>query len=311
MDEDKVIASYRVAEYVSRSSDGAPLCWPLFPELVEGRVAFSTPYVMPTKANNARREPRVAVLFSDPTASGGSDADPLVLLQGRAEVLDSDWQHNADRYVDQILRLGFGPGSGRILLRTPGLRQFAVGYLTRTWIEIRPEHIVSWARNGPVPPELQAVKPAGHQTGPSIDIPAPVGEWARRYPRPPVLAFIAANGYPAAIRAAAQLGKDRIEFSTAVPATPGAPACLTFHKVRGNHRSSSSFMIRGHFDEAGRLVPERIVGNTGTGRDRLTGTPELYRQVFFMGQKLRAQARRQGRPVPRVRRAQVPLPGSS
>ena len=44
MDENEVIASYRVAEYASRSSNGAPLCWPPFPELIEGKVAFSTPY---------------------------------------------------------------------------------------------------------------------------------------------------------------------------------------------------------------------------------------------------------------------------
>lgn len=44
VDENEVIASYRVAEYASRSSNGAPLCWPPFPELIEGKVAFSTPY---------------------------------------------------------------------------------------------------------------------------------------------------------------------------------------------------------------------------------------------------------------------------
>lgn len=308
MDESEVISSYRVAEYISRTGDGAPLCWPLFPELTDGRIAFSTPYAMPTKARNARQEPRVAVLFSDPTASRGSDADPEVLLQGRAEVFDSDWQHNADRYVDQVLRCGFGPASGRILLRTPGLRQVAVGYLTRTWLEVRPEHTLSWVRTGPVPAELRAVQPAAYRPGRPIDIPAHIGEWARRYPRSPVLAFIAPNGYPAAMRSPAELGKDRIALSEAIPADPGAPACLTFHKVRGNHRSSSAFMIRGHFDDAGQLVPERIVGNSGTGRDRLTGTPELFRQVLIMGRKLRVQARRRGRPVPRIRRVHLPLP---
>lgn len=306
VDKNGVISSYRVAEYISRTGDGAPLCWPLFPELTDGRIAFSTPYAMPTKARNARQDPRVAVLFSDPTASPGSDADPMVLLQGRAEVLDSDWQLNADRYVDQVLRCGFGPASSRILLRTPGLRQVAVGYLTRTWIEIQPEHTLSWARSGPIPAGLRAVRPEGYRPGKPIDVPAPIGEWARRYPRSPVLAFIAPNGYPAAVRSRAEVRRNRIAFGERVPAEPGAPACLTFHKVRGNHRSSSAFMIRGHFDDTGRLVPERIVGNSGTGRDRLTGTPELFRQVLIMGRKLRVQASRQGRPVPRIRRVHFP-----
>ena len=278
------------------------MCWPLFPELVVGRITFSTPYAMPTKANNARREPRVAVLFSDPTASGGSDADPCVLVQGRAEVLDADWQHNADRYVEQILRSGFGPTSGRILLRTPGLRQAAVGYLTRTWIEIRPEKTFSWARTGPTPLDFEAVQPAGYHPGASIVLPPAVGQWASRYERPPVLAFIGPNGYPAAIRTHAQLGNDRITLAETIPAAPGAPASLTFHWVKGNHRASSAFMIRGHFDREGQLVPERIVGNSGTGRDRLTGSPEFFRQVLIMGRRLRIQAAKQGRSVPRVRR---------
>lgn len=302
MNDTEVIASYRVAEYISRSSDGAPVSWPLFPELVEEKVAFSTPHVMPTKARNARRDPRVAVLFSDPTASGGSDDDPFVLLQGRAEVIDGDWQHNAERYVDQIIRLGFGPASGRLLVRTPGLRQTAVGYLTRTWIEVHPERTLSWNRGGPVPAELEAIRPAGYEPGEAIAISDPVRGWVRRYPRPPVLAFITADGYPAAIRTSAEIGEREVVVGESVQPAPGAPASLTFHKVRGNHRSSSSFMIRGHFDQARKLVVERVVGNSGTAKDRLTGTPELYHQVFMMGRKLREESARQGRPVPRVRR---------
>lgn len=305
MDEDKVIGSYRVAEFVSRSSDGAPLCWPLFPELVAGKVAFSTPYVMPTKASNARRDPQVAVLFSDPTASGRSDSDPLVLIQGRAEVLDVRWQDSADRYVDQILRLNFGPPSGRLLLRTPGLRQAAVGYLTRTWIEVHPERTLSWPRTGPTPDEFEAVRPDGYEPGQPITISDTVRRWVQGYPRPPVLAFITASHQPAAIRSRAQVDGSGIALGEAIRATPGAPAALTFHKVRGNHRSSSSFMVRGHLDGAGRLIPERIVGNSGTTRDHLTGTVELFRLALTMGTKLRAEAARSSQPLPRIRRVRA------
>lgn len=306
-----MIGSYRVAEFVSRSSEGAPLCWPLFPEMVEGRVAFSTPYVMPTKASNARRDPQVAVLFSDPTASGRSDSDPLVLIQGRAEVLDVSWQESADRYVDQILRLNFGPPSGRLLLRTPGLRQAAVGYLTRTWIEVHPERTLSWARTGPIPDEFEAVRPDGYEPGQPTTISDTVRQWVQGYPRPPVLAFITASDHPAAIRSPAHIDGDRIALGEAVTAMPGAPAALTFHKVRGNHRSSSSFMIRGHLDGAGRLVPERIVGNSGTTRDHLTGTIELFRLAFRMGSKLRAEAALSGQPLPRIRHVPARLPGGA
>lgn len=66
------IAAYRVAEFVTPARDGSPVGWPLTPDLED----------------DAQRDPRVAVLCSDPTVSGRTDADPLVLVQGRCEVFD-------------------------------------------------------------------------------------------------------------------------------------------------------------------------------------------------------------------------------
>jgi hypothetical protein len=90
------VGVYRVAEVVTLARDGSPVGWPLAPELEGDRIVFSTGYVYPAKARNAQRDPRVAVLFSDPTASGRADADPLVLVQGRCEVLDADLQANTE-----------------------------------------------------------------------------------------------------------------------------------------------------------------------------------------------------------------------
>src|SRR5512144_2528184 len=87
-----IIQSYRVAEFATLSRDGSPVCWPLAPDFERGRLIFSTGYVYPAKARNAQRDPRVAALYSDPTASGHSDDDPLVLVQGLAEVFDQDLQ---------------------------------------------------------------------------------------------------------------------------------------------------------------------------------------------------------------------------
>ncbi|MFN8515367.1 MAG: hypothetical protein U0841_22810 [Chloroflexia bacterium] len=57
---------------------------------------------VPRKGQECRRNLRVAALFSDPTASGRSDDDPLVLVQGLAEVFDQDIQRNTERYIDQL-----------------------------------------------------------------------------------------------------------------------------------------------------------------------------------------------------------------
>src|SRR5574341_2063969 len=74
-----IISSYHVAEFVTLARDHSPVCWPLAPDFEHERIIFSTGYMYPTKARNAQRNPRVAALYSDPTASGRSDDDPLVL----------------------------------------------------------------------------------------------------------------------------------------------------------------------------------------------------------------------------------------
>jgi hypothetical protein len=132
-----IIGSYRVAEFVTLARDGSPVCWPLAPDFERGRLVFSTGYMYPTKARNARRNPRVAALFSDPTASGRSNGDPLVLVQGFAEVFDQDIQQQTERYVDQLMRKA--PLSFRLALSVPPLRRAMAGYLARIFIEVTPE----------------------------------------------------------------------------------------------------------------------------------------------------------------------------
>jgi hypothetical protein len=145
------IDAYRVAEFVTVARDGSPVGWPLNPDLEGDRLVFSTGYVYPGKARNAQRDPRVAVLYSDPTASGRSDADPLVLVQGRCEVLDEDLQANTERYVAQHIRTASPLAP---MLRVPVLRQLLVGYLTRIWMEVVPEREFSWPRTGTPPAPL-------------------------------------------------------------------------------------------------------------------------------------------------------------
>jgi hypothetical protein len=71
-----IIGSYKVAELVTLARDGSPECWPLAPDFERGGLVFSTGYMYPTKAHNARRMPRVAALFSDRTASGAPTPIP-------------------------------------------------------------------------------------------------------------------------------------------------------------------------------------------------------------------------------------------
>ncbi len=295
-----IVSMYRVAEFVTLARDGSPVCWPLFPDFDQERLRFNTGYVYPTKARNAQREPRVAALFSDPSASGRSDTDPLVLVQGIAEVFDQDLQRNTERYVDLLLRKG--PPMFRLMLRVPLLRQLMVGYLARIWIEVIPKQEYVWPRVGTLPDLLRrASRPSAFSPGTEIALPENVFTWLPRYTRPPVLSYLDAAGWPAAIRVQATVRRDHIAIETEFEPSEGAPACLTYHRLIGNYRANDAFLIRGHFDAAGRLIPERVVGYGGTQDDRGVGSLKLMRMLWDFRGQLVAQLEREGRPLPVVR----------
>lgn len=291
----EIIDAYKVAEFVTVARDGSPVCWPLSPDFERGRLIFSTGYMYPTKARNARRNPQVAALFSDPTASRRSDDDPLVLIQGLAEVFDQDIQRNTERYVDQLLRKG--PLAFRIGLRFPLMRRAMLGYLARIFIEVTPQREHAWAHRSAPPAALgEASRPATFSPGPGIALPAGVARWLPRYARPPVLAYIDRNGWPAATRVEAALRPRHVEIKSDIATQNGAPACLTYHRLVGNYRANDAFVIRGHLDTGGRLIPERLVGYGGTGDDRGVGSLKLLRLIRDLGERLPAQLAREGRP---------------
>ncbi|MFI6738607.1 pyridoxamine 5'-phosphate oxidase family protein [Nonomuraea sp. NPDC050451] len=79
-----------VCEYTSLTRAGRPVTWPVTPYAGrDGTLDVTTGLSYPDKAERARRDPRVALLYSDPAGSG-LDRPPVVLVQGRAAVRDAD-----------------------------------------------------------------------------------------------------------------------------------------------------------------------------------------------------------------------------
>ncbi|MCL4826938.1 MAG: hypothetical protein KJZ95_06195 [Caldilinea sp.] len=67
--------------------------------------------------------------------------------------------------------------------------------------------------------------------------------------------------------------------------------------------SNDSFMIRGHFAADGALIPEKVVGWSGSEDDRGAGSKKAGRMMGEWRKQLEAQLAQEGRPVPRVRPA--------
>lgn len=83
-----VVDAYRTCEFLTVSRSGVPIAWPTFSvRRPDGTFLISTSIGLPQKAFNVRRNPAVALLFSDPTASG-VDGAPAVLVQGTATCPD-------------------------------------------------------------------------------------------------------------------------------------------------------------------------------------------------------------------------------
>jgi hypothetical protein len=65
--------------------------------------------------------------------------------------------------------------------------------------------------------------------------------------------------------------------------------------------ANDAFLIRGHFDAAGKLIPEKLVGYGGTHDDRGLGSLKLMRMLLDFRKQLSQQMKKEARSLPVVR----------
>src|SRR4051812_31131904 len=178
--------------YASLTGSGRPVTTPVTPYRSATTLDVSTGLVYPAKAERARRNPRVALLFSDPVGAGIADA-PVVLVQGLASVRDRDLQAGLDSYVDRVTAKlpGASRGMPWFLMRR------AVWYFARIWVEVTPLR-VTWWENGRLD-EAPRVWTAPEGTAAPASDPAPPGATPQPWQQ-------AAADWQAAADRAARLG---------------------------------------------------------------------------------------------------------
>jgi hypothetical protein len=223
--------------------------------------AVTTALGMPRKANEARRNPRVALLFSDATGAG-IDRPAMVLVQGSARVDDADLGANRRRYRADTAAKPSGP------LAAPVADRFD-WYFTRIYIEIRPERALVWRGSTAVPDVLgslpETAAPAPGDYGGIARPNRRIAEIGRRYDTA-VLSAIGPAGYPFSVRL--PMTADRRGRSIAIHAEPTGidlrpgPVCVTAHDHDPELRWARNFQVRGDLlrDAHGWLVvPHRVV----------------------------------------------------
>ncbi len=306
-------------EFASLTRSGSPVTFPLTPYIGEDArtLDVSTGLTYPAKAERARRNPRVALLYADPLGSGISDF-PVVLVQGLATVRDSDPQRNTDRYVQlSMSKLPMAyKGQPKFLLRK------LPWYFARVWISVTPTRILWWpgGRLDEQPQEWTA--PEGTEAPPSD--PAPPGKppaaWAEEpgdwdpatsgkldFPNCD-LTFVGADGFPYCFPVSGVKPDQEgfyLRMPDGVPLTPEGPACLTFHRHTPEFTRQENRAFVGQVSASGAEAlfrVERLLGNWSlTGNMLSLSFDLLFRKGRALAPRLQSEAARRGQPIPKVR----------
>ena len=275
----KVFDRFVTTEYTTIDRRGRPITWPVTPYYSPGDpcIDVTTGLGYPKKARDAQANPKVALLFSDPTGST-LESPPQVLVQGTAEVDERDLARNRERYTRESLEKL--PGARSMLPPKP-LRRAFDWYYTRIYVHVRPERVYVWPGGDPrrepqlLDAHMEEVR-SGHDEEPEAPGPPTEGgepAWDPRmdelghHYRSAVLSLVAPDGFPFSVRV--PIAVDHEARTVRLAAEPvGAPlarglACLTAHDHHPEFKWQRNFQIRGDLVRDGpgwALVPHRLIG---------------------------------------------------
>jgi hypothetical protein len=144
-DVEAVLQKFLTGEVTTVNKQGQPLTWPNLPyyDKENGRIIVTSSVAFPTKALIARRNPKMAVLYSDPTGSGLADP-PAVLVQGDATVSDMlgpEWESLSIAILKESFRR---QPESRVYLRNPVIRKLFEFYYQRLVVVVQPRRILAW-----------------------------------------------------------------------------------------------------------------------------------------------------------------------
>lgn len=246
----RIMSSYLTCELATVSRSGTPIAWPVTGVWRPDDQVFtlSTSVGFPQKALNVRREPRVALLFSDPT---GSDLDQAgqVLVQGEAECPDeivTRFSQNADLWQ-------------RVAQTQPSSRALSAGRLVRRFMDVYYMRLI--ITTAPVavtarPPLSEPARPLSVPAMPGLPetIAREIGEFSSG-----VLASLDYDGRPTLDRVVPEPAEDGL----LLPGTDARPgrASLLFHRHDELLAGQRSFVVVGELVESARglvLRPERV-----------------------------------------------------
>ncbi|WP_326552595.1 pyridoxamine 5'-phosphate oxidase family protein [Micromonospora sp. NBC_01813] len=267
--------AYRTCEFATLTRDGTPIAWPTAAlRRPDGTLLVTTSLAFAQKALNVRRDPRVALLFSDRTASGLPDDAPAILVQGRADCPQEIVTSPAGAEEYWAMLFARQPHSRKYLV--PPARWLMGWYYTRLLITITPQH-VSTAAAAPAGTGAAEASAAGTaDSGAAAESGADAG---------PLLGTGIFDRFPSAVLAArddagvpvlTRVRPTAADGGWALPATDGprivpGPASLLVHRHDDRLDGLRNVGLRGELTETADgwlLRPQRLVDPGATGSVR-------------------------------------------
>ena len=308
-----VAGRFITTEYASLTRAGDPITWPLTPYRGATTIDVSTGLTYPLKAERARRNPRVALSFSNPVGSGIEDP-PLIVIQGLATVRDADLLANSARYLRE-----WAEKLPAAYAKTPDfvLAQMA-WYWARIWIEVTPRRILLWPEGRLDREPLCWEAPADLVAPPSDPAPAGVSsgswapgtvDWRRRAAGaverfgPPVLTTVDAEGWPLPLRTVSAVTTDdgfEVQAPAGVDIAPG-PAFLTFHHHVPTMESQENVGLAGVAsvrDGIVHVTVDRALNDFPVPRNPVRRAVQMMGAGRRLRPRLVQEAARRGQPVP-------------
>jgi len=144
-----------ICQFASTTAHSIPVALPVFLHHFDpdtGTLIISSPARM-KRVENVRQRPRVAILFS-PTGTGPGEPKHVLLVQGLAEVDDTDLASGWKRYF-----AGWARRQRDARESLARMEQVMPGYTQRALIRVRPTHFLGWPDgNYQQSPEVVEVK---------------------------------------------------------------------------------------------------------------------------------------------------------
>ena len=266
-------------EYTTIDARQQPIVWPVTPYYSDGApcIDVTTGIGYPKKADDARRNAHVGLLFSDPTGSG-IDSGVQVLVQGTAEVDERDVDANADRYFRES---GEKLPATRKMHPPAPIRRMLRWYYARIYVHVRPERVLVWPDGDLAkPPEIHDARLEEVRSGHSEEPAEPHAEaaggpvaWNPRMDelgskhRTAVISWVGPDGFPLSVRLPVEV--DRQARRVVLGAEPaGLPlaagrACLVAHAHEPEFKGQENFQVRGDLvrgDGGWELIPNKLLG---------------------------------------------------